>query len=88
MMQMVEFIFWAMKCHSLRRVLLQILTDLQRAAGLSQYSFMHLELFRGNRQISTKVNDTVLLLSFYLRSLLNSIKKFPYSTAWEHVWGE
>jgi len=39
MMQMDECIFWATKCHSLRRVLLQILADLQRAAGLSQYRF-------------------------------------------------
>jgi len=39
MMQIDNCIFWAMKCHSLRGVLLQILADLQRAPGLSQYRF-------------------------------------------------
>ena len=39
MMQTDEPIFWAMKCHSLRHVLLQILAELQREAGLSQYRF-------------------------------------------------
>lgn len=39
MMQMDECIFWAVKCHSRRCVLLQVIVDLQRAAGLSQNRF-------------------------------------------------